>query len=478
MDLRHADIYRNLFSGRTSSLMAVVLVLFDILIVAATFAVSVYVRHWAGGSFDLEFYWAQWPVVLLYALVLASFGGYDALITPAQEMRACSLATVLIVGAFSSLTFWVRLPLVHSRVVILFAGLMLMVLLPATHFCVKSFFSRFSWWGYRTIFYVFEKKEVHFIRLMIERLHFSLRPVLVLRHRSDLLDGEIVQGVPILDGPDFLFEKCPRVDSIFIFLGYPHLGSGARTVLRKAENRFSRTIILHESLNFGNQWAKPVDLGQHLGLEVMQRLLDTKRLAAKRCVDVLLALFLLVVLLPVFVLLALIITLSTPGPVFFRHGRLGRGGKPFKAWKFRTMVANADAVLKDMLSRSPEMLNAWENCHKLAKDPRITPVGRFLRNTSLDELPQLFNVIRGEMSLIGPRPIVQAEIEKYGESYKMVSKVRPGMTGLWQVSGRSRLTYAERVELDAYYIKNWSFWLDMYILLKTPLAVFKCSDAQ
>lgn len=478
MDFQYADIKRDLLSGRISSLMAVMLVLFDLLVIAATFAVSVYVRHWAGGSFALEFYWAQWPVVPFYVLVLASFGGYDVLVTPAQELRACSLATVLIFGVLSSMTFWMRLPFIHSRVVFLSAGLLLMVLLPTTHFCVKSFFSRFSWWGYRTIFYVFEKTEVHYVRLMIERLHFSLRPVLLLRHRFDSLDDETVQGVPVLNGPDFLSEKFPKVDGIFILLGYPQLGSGARTVLRNAENRFSRTIIVHESLNFGNQWARPVDLGQHLGLEVMQRLLDTKRVAAKRCVDVLLALSLLIVLLPVFILLSLIITLSSPGPVFFRHQRLGRGGKPFKAWKFRTMVANADTVLKDMLAKNSDLCKAWEVCHKLPKDPRITPVGRFLRRTSLDELPQLFNVIHGEMSLIGPRPIVQAEIEKYGESYKMVSKVRPGMTGLWQVSGRSRLTYAERVELDAYYIKNWSFWLDMYILLKTPAAVLKCSDAQ
>jgi len=104
-------------------------------------------------------------------------------------------------------------------------------------------------------------------------------------------------------------------------------------------------------------------------------------------------------------------------------------------------------------------------------------VGRILRQTSIDELPQLFNVLRGEMSLIGPRPIVQEEVEKYGEQYHLISKVRPGLTGLWQVSGRSRLTYAERVELDAYYIRNWSFWLDMYILLKTPVAVLSFSNA-
>lgn len=142
------------------------------------------------------------------------------------------------------------------------------------------------------------------------------------------------------------------------------------------------------------------------------------------------------------------------------------------------MVPNAAAVLKDVLDKDPALRKSWEESHKLPQDPRITAVGRFLRLTSLDELPQLFNVVMGDMSLIGPRPIVRAEIKRYGARYEMVSKVRPGMTGLWQVSGRSRLTYAERVELDSYYIKNWSFWLDLYIMLKTPLAVLRFRDAR
>jgi len=458
--------------------MPLTLICVDMLVITLVFAATVYIRHLAGGDFLLSEYWAQWPVVLLYVLAIASFGGYNMLLSQPQELRATTLATVLIIAMLSSMTYWMRLNFQHSRAVLLISGALLLLLLPAAHFSAKRFFSRFSWWGYRTVFYLFEEKEAHYIRMLVQRLHVCLKPVLLLRHRQDSLGVDTLAGIPVLDGHEFFSRPGPRVEGIFIFLGYPQRGSGARTVLRRAEARFTKTIILHESLNYGNQWTRPVEMGHHLGLEIVQRLLDIRLLAAKRCVDLLLTALLLVLLAPLLALISLSIVITNPGPVFFRHNRLGRGAKPFKAWKFRTMVQNADAELARVLDADPALRAEWEATHKLAHDPRIIPVGAFLRRTSLDELPQLFNVLLGQMSLIGPRPIVTAELAKYGEAYEMVSRVRPGMTGLWQVSGRSSLPYEARVELDTYYIKNWSFWLDLYIMLKTPWAVLRFGDAQ
>lgn len=475
---QYTDITEKLQTRRTSWLMPLMLLGIDAVVITVVFAATVYGRYLTGGDFQLVEYWVQWPVILLYLLAIASFGGYDVLLSQPQELRATSLGTAFIIAILSSMTFWMRLSFSHSRAVLLIAGVLLLLLLPTVHYGAKRFLSRFPWWGYRTVFYIFEKKEVHYVRLLVQRLHVCLRSVLLLRHRDDSLDSETVEGIPVMDGQEFFSRVSTRMDGIFIFLGYPQIGSGARTVLRRAENRFAKTIILHESLNFGNQWAKPVEMGHHLGLEVMQRLLDSKRLAAKRCVDIALSVFLLVLFSPVFLALALIIVGTSPGPVFFRHTRLGRGGKPFRAWKFRTMVPNAQRVLENLLASDPALRKNWEESHKLEHDPRIISVGGFLRRTSLDELPQLFNVLAGDMSLIGPRPIVEAERAKYGEAYEIVSRVRPGMTGLWQVSGRSRLPYEARVELDAYYIKNWSFWLDLYIMFKTPWAILRFGDAQ
>lgn len=457
--------------------MVTVLLLADALVIAALLAGTVYARFVAGGEFLLESYWSQWPVVPIYILVIVGFGGYNLLLSPPQELRAVSLATLLVIGLLSSLIFWTRHLFWHSRAVLIVGGLLLLAVIPLLHFAVKRFFSRFSWWGYPAVFYVFDKKEACAILKLGERLHSSLRPALALRHREDSLEGVSLGDVPVMDGEEFLASPGPKIDGVFIFLGHPQIGSGARTVLRKAERRFTKTIILHEGLHFGNQWVRPVDLGQRLGLEIVQRLLDTRLQIAKRVVDVCLAGLLLLVLSPLLLAIALAVVVASPGPVFYRHARLGRGGRPFGAWKFRTMVRNAEAALEGLLAADPALRSEWEASHKLEKDPRITRVGAFLRRSSLDELPQLFNVLAGDMSLIGPRPIAAPELPKYGELYDLVSRVRPGMTGLWQVSGRSRLSYAERVELDVYYIKNWSFWLDLYIMLKTPFAVLRFEDA-
>jgi Undecaprenyl-phosphate galactose phosphotransferase WbaP len=180
---------------------------------------------------------------------------------------------------------------------------------------------------------------------------------------------------------------------------------------------------------------------------------------------------------PLFLVIGLAIKVASPGPVFFCQPRIGRFGKVFSMWKFRTMVPRAEQVLEVYLNADPELRREWEQTHKLRHDPRIIPyIGAWLRRTSLDELPQIWNVLRGEMSFIGPRPIVAGS---EGRPYRLefptnfwhYQKVRPGIPGLWQVSGRNQTTYERRVQLDSYYVRNWSPWLDLYILLRTARAV-------
>lgn len=165
------------------------------------------------------------------------------------------------------------------------------------------------------------------------------------------------------------------------------------------------------------------------------------------------------------------------GPVIFAHGRVGQSGQSFPCYKFRTMHVNAERQLRELLAADPAARAEWEREFKLRNDPRITPIGHFLRRTSLDELPQLFNVIRGEMSLVGPRPIIEAELARYADDVDYFLMVRPGMTGLWQVSGRNDVGYDTRVYLDTWYVKNWSLWYDIAILFKTIRVVFKREGA-
>lgn len=187
----------------------------------------------------------------------------------------------------------------------------------------------------------------------------------------------------------------------------------------------------------------------------------------KRSFDISLVLAILPLLLPLCVIIAALIRITSPGPIFFSHRRIRRHGAFFSMWKFRTMCVNSAAVLEDHLRENPKARAEWRKSHKLKNDPRITKVGNFLRRTSLDELPQFWNVLAGTMSLVGPRPIVAAEVEKYGECFSDYCAVKPGITGLWQTSGRSRVTYPERVQLDRRYAQEWSLAGDLRILAKT-----------
>ncbi len=197
----------------------------------------------------------------------------------------------------------------------------------------------------------------------------------------------------------------------------------------------------------------------------------------KRGLDVALASLALLAALPFLAACAAAIRLTSEGPLFFLQSRLGQGGKAFSIVKFRTMVVNAEAVLTEYLAAHPEAKQEWMTDHKLRMDPRITPVGRFMRKFSLDELPQLWNVVKGEMSLVGPRPIVASEIPKYGESYADYCRVRPGLTGLWQVSGRNDTGYTQRVELDRHYVRCWSVTRDLEIIARTLPAVVRSAGA-
>jgi lipopolysaccharide/colanic/teichoic acid biosynthesis glycosyltransferase len=197
---------------------------------------------------------------------------------------------------------------------------------------------------------------------------------------------------------------------------------------------------------------------------------------AKRVFDIITASMIIVFCAPLMGIVALLIKLDG-GPVFFGHSRVGYGHRSFACWKFRTMVVNADKALADLLQNDPVAREIWNRDFKLPNDPRVNWLGRLLRASSIDELPQLWNVIKGDMSLVGPRPITVSELERYGANAVEYLSCRPGITGLWQVSGRSNLSYAERVALDTRYVRTWTFMLDIKIILRTFTVVLNRKGA-
>lgn len=208
-----------------------------------------------------------------------------------------------------------------------------------------------------------------------------------------------------------------------------------------------------------------------LALNLRNNLASRTNIFMKRAFDIVTGTAILLLLLPVMLSIALAVRLESKGPIIFVHRRVGRNGREFECYKFRTMVVNAQEILDKLLEENKDLFSEWEKDCKLKDDPRITRVGKFLRKTSLDELPQILNVFKGEMSLVGPRPIINEEIEKYGEYIDYFYQVRPGITGLWQVSGRNEIEYDERVQIDAWYVRNWSLWLDITLLIRTISAV-------
>lgn len=209
---------------------------------------------------------------------------------------------------------------------------------------------------------------------------------------------------------------------------------------------------------------------------MQQNLAKWSSRALKRAFDIVGSLSIIIVLSPVLLYISQKVK-KDGGSAIYGHERVGKGGKPFKCLKFRSMVVNSKEVLERLLENDPKAKAEWDATFKLKDDPRITKIGQFLRRTSLDELPQLFNVLKGEMSLVGPRPIITAELERYNDEVDYYLLSKPGMTGLWQVSGRSDVDYDTRVYLDAWYVKNWSMWNDIAILFKTIGVVLKKDGA-
>lgn len=255
---------------------------------------------------------------------------------------------------------------------------------------------------------------------------------------------------------------------------------------RKLVTLINKLQILVEKVTFvpelfgipaANIQARGLMNEQTLILEVKNNLAQRRNRLFKRIFDITATVIGGILILPVALIVAILIYLDSPGPIVFGHKRVGQEGKEFPCYKFRSMVPNAQEALEIYLKENPEAREEWERDFKLKDDPRVTKIGKFLRKTSLDELPQLWNVLIGDMSLVGPRPIVRAEVEKYGEYINDFYLVPPGITGVWQVSGRSDTTYEERVLMDSWYVHNWSVWIDIVYLVKTVFAVIKSKGA-
>lgn len=435
----------------------VVLTLADLLALLGT-AVAVFLLRAAFGDLDPILYRWVMPLLLLGPVLGASLGLYQNISLPPQrELKALFLLTSLLYGLILAVLFLAKTGDMYSRLVILGSWAATVFTLPILRGLCRRRFSRKRWWG--TPLIILDRSDMgrelwHYLRRHPER---GLTPVEIFDLPED--------GPRVRELLATAARRWPKAMALIL----QGIGQGQALDYVTEVSRYFSTVLLVPSFNDGFKvhWLTPRDLGNVVGLLLRQNLHDKRRLGMKRCIDLFLCLLILPVLLPLGLILGLLIRLDTPGPVLYRQRRIGQGGRTLHIYKFRTMAANADAVLEDWLARDPALREEWKRAHKLKHDPRVTRMGTFLRKTSLDELPQLINVVMGGMSLVGPRPIVAEEIEKYGEVYGEYCRVKPGITGLWQISGRNDTSYEERVAYDHYYINNWSVWMDLWILGRT-----------
>ena len=280
--------------------------------------------------------------------------------------------------------------------------------------------------------------------------------------------GDDYRGIPVIHDTSAGPEIVRLLNIKMAIVAMPSLSNRQlKKLITFSVSAFRYNVQVPDIYAINNIWMSVRDFGGILGFATSNRLNMFWNLWIKRIMDTCIVLIGSILISPILLLIALLIKISSPGPVLYKHERIGQHGKRFKAYKFRSMVLDADERLKELLAKDKDAREEWEQNQKLKNDPRITAIGKFIRKTSLDEIPQFINVLKGEMSLIGPRPIVDDEVKKYGADFQRVFSIKPGLTGLWQVSGRSDVNYSYRISLDTYYLQSWSIWLDIWIICKT-----------
>lgn len=390
---------------------------------------------------------------------------------PVDELRRLTLASTLALGLslmMGATRTAVSLLLPKS----IATWLLVLAAVPLMRALVRAMTRRCPWAGVPTLVVGAGRAGQRVVRALERNPQFGLRPVGVLDDDPELYRrAPMLHQIPYLGGISNVAHAAAKhgVEHAVIAIEGRHSRAWARLVSESTVS-LPRVVVVPEMLGAAGLWVRPCNVGGIFGIEINQLLAQRWPQRMKRASDFALAGAGLLGLSPLFLLLYILIRLESRGPGLYFQNRVGLEGVPFRLWKFRSMYSDSDRILERAL-RDPELAAEWTRSRKLRNDPRATVIGRLLRKLSLDELPQLWNVLRGDMSLVGPRPIVHSEIARYRDKFASYALVRPGITGLWQVSGRNHTTYSRRINLDEYYVRNWSIWLDAYVLARTVKTV-------
>lgn len=461
-----------------------VLLTIDLLTVYVSYLIAYFIRTeifphlFARPPVPIYYYTRYAYLIFIWPLVFAYEGLYTRRISLSEETirvwRGATMATVLLILFIYALRAYII-----SRAIIGIAWISTLILLPVVRGIVKTIFLKMGIWGKNLLIVGTGRTGRLLVRNLRKTSSAGYRVVGIIDDESEKV-GESIEGVRVIgtlkDMERYLKET--RADGILI----ASLSLSKKTiedVVGIAESAQKEVYVVPDFLGLRTQGLSVEHLDNMTFLKFKNSLLNPVNIFIKRGFDLLLSLIFFLIALPFFIISTILIKIDSRGPIFYIQKRIGKGGKLFPCIKFRTMYVDADERFKKFLREHPEAAEEWDSYMKLKsyEDPRVTRFGKWLRKWSIDELPQLINVLLGHMSLVGPRPYLPEETDKLGRFLRDIVSIRPGITGLWQVSGRSELSFNDRISLDEFYARNWSLWLDVIILLKTMGSVLRKEGA-
>ena len=474
MTLSDFDVWYKTRYRRTSSALTITAFIFsDLFAVLLTFAWGFFcVRVYGfivnnGGVINTKSFITYWPYLPVFILFFQLHKLYPGLsLAPSEEMRRFFISSMITYGGImmSRLVEHQVWDSINTAFLISFAFSTIILLTARSLTYWVLFKTKLG--GIPAVIYGSGNTGKKVADCLLSSIRSGYKPVLILDDNP--LDSEY-KNIPIIHDTSIGYEIVNRYKIKVAIVAMPSLDTKRlKHLLSTSISAFRYNIIIPNFFDLSSIWMSVREFNGILGIDISNKLKLKWNLAIKRFMDLAIVIFGLLITLPFFPLIALLVKISSPGPIFHKCRRLGRNGQVFFVYKFRTMVIDAEQRLHDLLESDPALKKQWDETSKLQNDPRITGIGKFLRRTSIDEIPQFINILKGEMSLIGPRPFENDDLTKYGEDdYNRVFSIKPGLSGLWQVSGRSDANFNERVAYDAYYLQSWSVWLDLWIIFKT-----------
>jgi len=460
-------IFRKLSAG-------VILLVSDIVMLTLSIFLSLGIR---------EIFWHDQIVLTLYLQILpfviclfpfafyikGLYPGFG--IDPIEELRILTYSSTIVFAILATASFLFKGPWDYSRFVFLLSWLMALLMVPVGRSMTKKYFGKKPWWGVPVMIIGAGDAGERVIKSLNQKPSIGLKPIVAIDDDSD--KWGYLFHVPVIGGLDIIPKLSEKLNIDHAIIAMPKVPrKRMKEIIQTYSKFFNNTTVIPDLFGVSSLWVSTRDLGGVLGLEVQQKLLKKSSYYKKRIFDITLAVLLGILALPLIIIISFCSWLDSKGGILFRQERMGIRDSRFKIVKFRTMRIDAEKRLYEVLEQNEELRNEYNIYHKLRKDPRLTRVGKILRKFSLDEILQFWNVIKGEMSLIGPRAYMPWEKVKMNGHDEVILNVLPGISGLWQVTDRNASSFEERLYTDVYYIRNWSMFLDIYIFARTIGVVF------